>query len=252
MRIAVCGGTGTVGRHVVRVAGERGHEVVVVSRAAGVDVMGGTDGAVDAALAGADAVVDVLSTSTLSAKGSVAFFTAATRRLLAAEQRAGVPHHVTLSIVGIDGIDAGYYAGKLAQERLVAAGAVPHTILRAAQFHEFAGQVVAQASSGPLTLAPRTLTRPVAAAEVAEHLVRAAEGAPAGRAPDLVGPEDDTLAAMIRRLSAHDGVRRRVLEVRLPGGYGAGLASGALRGGADAIRGRLSFDAWLDAPERAA
>ena len=181
MRIAVCGGTGVVGRHVVRVAAARGHEVAVLSRAEGVDLARGPEDAVDAALAGADAVVDVLSTSTLSAKGAVAFFTATTRRLLAAEQ----------------------------------------------------------------------LTRPVAAAEVADHLVAVAEGGPVGRAPDLVGPADDTLAAMIRRLSAHEGTRRRVLEVRLPGRYGAGLASGALRGGPDAVRGRLSFDDWLGSTVRA-
>ncbi|MBW0253907.1 SDR family oxidoreductase [Cellulomonas sp. PS-H5] len=250
MRIAVCGGTGVVGRHVVRVAAERGHDVAVLSRGAGVDVAGGPDAAVDAALAGADVVVDVLSTTTLSARRAVAFFEATTRRLLAAEERAGVRHHVALSIVGIDGIDASYYAGKLAQERLVAAAAVPHSIVRAAQFHEFAGQIVARASLGPVTLAPRTLTRPVAAAEVAEHLVRVAEGGPVGRAPDLVGPADDTLAGMIRRQSTHDGTGRRVLEVRLPGGYGAGLASGALRGGPDALRGRLTFDDWLRSPTR--
>ncbi|WP_147796239.1 SDR family oxidoreductase [Cellulomonas sp. Y8] len=250
MRIAVCGGTGVVGRHVVRVAAERGHDVAVLSRSAGVDVAGGPDAAVDAALAGADVVVDVLSTTTLSARRAVGFFEATTRRLLAAEERAGVRHHVALSIVGIDGIEASYYAGKLAQERLVAAAAVPHSIVRAAQFHEFAGQIVARASLGPVTLAPRTLTRPVAAAEVAEHLVEVAEGGPVGRAPDLVGPRDDTLAGMIRRQSTHDGTGRRVLEMRLPGGYGAGLASGALRGGPEALRGRLTFDDWLRSPAR--
>lgn len=252
MRIVVCGGTGTVGRHVARVARGRGHEVVVLSRASGVDLVAGPDEAVDAALAGADAVVDVLSTTTLSARGSVAFFTATTHRLLSAERRVGVPHHVALSVVGIDGLDASYYAGKLAQERLVAASGVPSSVVRAAQFHEFAGQVVASASVGRVTLAPRTLTRPVAAAEVAEHVVAVAEGGPVGRAPDLVGPADDTLAGMIRRLSAHDGTRRRVLEVRLPGRYGAGLASGALRGGPEAVRGRLSFDDWLASPLRTA
>jgi len=250
MRVVVCGGTGTVGRHLVRVAGSRGHDVVVLSRAAGTDLVRGPDAAVDAALAGADAVVDVLSTTTLAARGAVAFFTATTGRLLAAEGRVGVPHHVALSIVGIDGIDASYYAGKLAQERLVAAAATPHSIVRAAQFHEFAGQIVSRASLGRLTLAPRTLTRPVAAAEVAAHLVDVVEGGPVGRAPDLVGPEDDTLAGMIRRLSAHDGTGRRVIELRLPGRYGAGLASGALRGGPDARRGTLTFDAWLRSPDR--
>lgn len=250
MRIAVCGGTGVVGRHVVRVAAGRGHEVAVLSRAEGVDLARGPEDAVDAALAGADAVVDVLSTTTLSAKGAVAFFSATTRRLLAAEERVGVPHHVALSIVGIDGIDASYYAGKLAQERLVATARTPHSIVRAAQFHEFAGQIVARASLGPVTLAPRTLTRPVAAIEVAEHLVDVVEGGPVGRAPDLVGPADDTLAGMIRRLSAHDRTGRRVLEVRLPGRYGAGLASGALRGGPGAREGRLTFDEWLGSPSR--
>ena len=55
---------------------------------------------------------------------------------------------------------------------------------------------------------------------------------------------------MIRRLSAHEGARRRVLQVRLPCRYGAGLASGGLRGGPDAVRGRLSFDHWLGSAVR--
>ncbi|MHB1212687.1 MAG: NAD-dependent epimerase/dehydratase family protein, partial [Candidatus Nanopelagicales bacterium] len=38
MRIAVAGGTGTAGRYVVDAAVAAGHEVVVLSRAAGVDL----------------------------------------------------------------------------------------------------------------------------------------------------------------------------------------------------------------------
>ncbi|WP_431075044.1 SDR family oxidoreductase [Microbacterium phyllosphaerae] len=242
MRIAVAGGTGVVGRHAFEAGRAAGHDVVVLSRSTGADVITGV-GLVDA-LQGADAVIDVTNTTTLSAAKAISFFEAATRNLLAAEEAAGVGHHVALSIVGIDGIDSSYYAGKLAQERAVAAGPVPFTIARAAQFHEFAGQLLA-GMSGPVALMPKLLMRPVAAREVGEHLVRVASGAAAGRARDLVGPRDEVLVDLARRQLAFDGVRRRVLGVRLPGAYGKGLASGSLRGGADAVQGQITFDEWL-------
>lgn len=242
MRIAVAGGTGVVGRHVVEAARGAGHDAVVLSRSAGADVITG-DG-LDAALQGADAVIDVTNTTTLSAAKAVSFFETATRNLLDAESRAGVAHHVVLSIVGIDAIDASYYAGKLSQERVVAAGSVPFTIARAAQFHEFAGQLLS-GMSGPVAAMPKLLMRPVAAREVGAHLVRVAEAGAVGRASDLVGPRDEVLVDLARRQLAFDGVRRRVLGVRLPGAYWRGLASGSLRGSADAVQGEVTFDEWL-------
>lgn len=243
MKIAVAGGTGTVGRFVVEAAENGGHDVVVLSRAKGVDVLTGEG--LTGALAGADAVVDVTNLgTTLSARKSIAFFETAARHMLTAEERVGVAHHVALSIVGIDQINTSYYAGKLAQERVVAAGMVPFTIARAAQFHEFAGQMLTL-TSGPFAPLPRTLMRPVAAREVGAHLVRVVENGPVGRAPDLVGPRDETLADVARRQLVFDGIRRRVLDIRLPGAYGKGLASGALRGGTSAVRGEIAFDEWL-------
>ena len=103
MRIAVAGATGVVGRHVVDVAKERGHEVVSLSRATGQDLVTGTG--LNEALAAVDAVIDVSNVTTMSARKAVAFFQTATRNLLAAERRNGVEHHVALSIVGIDDID---------------------------------------------------------------------------------------------------------------------------------------------------
>lgn len=244
MKIAIAGGTGTVGRHVVRAARERGHDIVVLSRKHGVDVLGNVG--IAGSIEDADAVIDVLNTATLSTKAARAFFSTATSNLLAAETRVGTAHHVLLSIVGIDGIDTSYYAGKLAQERLVHTSDVPHTVARTAQFHEFAEQVAAQTSVGPVTVVPRTLSRPVAARDVAEHLVRVAESVPASRAPDLVGPEKTTLAEMIRRMYDHDDIRRSVLDVRFPGAYGKGLASGSLRGGTEPQRVTgTTFDQWL-------
>lgn len=248
MRIAVAGGTGVVGRYAVEAAQDAGHDVVVLARSRGVDVL--TGAGLDAALDAADAVIDATNSgTTLSAKKATAFFEAATRNLLEAERRVGVGHHVALSIVGIDGIDASYYAGKLAQERAVAAGPVPFTIARAGQFHEFAGQVLS-GMKGPVALVPKLLMRPVAAREVGAHLVRVAEGGPVERARDLVGPRDEVLVDVARRQLAVEGRRRAVLEVRLPGTYGRGLASGVLRGDAGALQGRLTFEEWLRSSDR--
>lgn len=247
MRIAVAGGTGTVGRHVVAAARRRGHDVVVLARSRGADVATGRG--LDAGLRGADAVIDATNTVTLSAGAARAFFETTSRNLLAAAAVAGAGHHVALSIVGIDEIDASYYAGKLAQERIVRAGPVPYTIARTAQFHEFAGQLLS-GMKGPIAVLPKTLMRPVAAREVGEHLVIVAEGGPAGRAVDLVGPRDERLADLARRMLAFDGSRQKVWEIRLPGAYGRGLASGVLRGAEPRREGSVTFDDWLRAGDR--
>ncbi|MEV0890002.1 SDR family oxidoreductase [Promicromonospora sp. MEB111] len=242
MRIAVAGGTGTVGRHVVAAARERGHDAVVLSRSDGVDVTTGRG--LTAALHGVDVVIDVTNTTTFFASTARKFFETATHHLLAAERANGVGHHVALSIVGIDNIDASYYAGKIAQERAVMAGDVPYTIARAAQFHEFVGQLL-HSQKGPVVIMPTAPMRPVAAREVGEHLVTVAEGGAVGRATDLVGPRDEQLADVARRQLAHEGIRRRVWEVRLPGTYTRGLASGSLRGGSERVEGKITFDDWL-------
>lgn len=244
MRIAVAGGTGTVGRHVVAAAEARGHEVLVLTRRNGHDLE--TGAGLAGVLDGVDAVIDVTSVVTLSGRRAREFFSNVTGALLRAEVAAGVGHHVALSIVGIDGVDAAHYAGKLAQEALLADSPVPVTIQRATQFHEFAAQVAAQTTVGPLTVVPRALIRPVAAREVGARLVELAEGSPVGgRARDLAGPRDERLADLVRRLYAFDGVRRGVLEVRFPGPFGRALATGVVRGGPEALHGRITFDEWL-------
>lgn len=242
MRIIVAGATGVVGRLVVEQARASGHEVVPLSRGTGVDVVAGSGLA--EALTGADVVVDVLSVVTTSAKTSRAFFTRSTENLLAAEQTAGVGHHVALSIVGIDGETSGYYAGKVEQERLVEAGSVPWTLLRATQFHEFAAQMVQRASVGPLVVVPAMRTATVAASEVAAELVALAGAAPQGRATDLGGPEDAELADLVRRYLEARGRRSAVLRVPLPGSAGRRFRTGLLPG-PGARRGRVTFAEWL-------
>src|SRR5699024_725081 len=103
MRAAVIGGTGLVGRHTVDALQEAGHEAVVVSRSRGIDVLTGEG--LDAALAGVDAVIDVTNTAAADPDEARRFFETATGNLVAAEERAGVGHHVVLSITNIDRIE---------------------------------------------------------------------------------------------------------------------------------------------------
>ena len=154
MRIAVAGGTGVVGRYVVGAIDSKVHDSVVLARSRGVDLTTGTG--LDAALEGVDAVIDVANVSTMKAAESAAWFELVTTHLLEACARAKVAHLVALSIVGVDRVDLGYYFGKRKQEDLLLTNesAVATSVLRATQFHEFAGQLLRN-SNRPLVLLPR-------------------------------------------------------------------------------------------------
>lgn len=180
-----------------------------------------------------------------SAARATAFFTAVTRNLQRAEIQAGVGHHIGLSIVGIDSLDAGYYAGKLAHERAISAGPVAWSLLPATQFHEFTEQIVQRASLGRFVAVPNMPMRPVAARDVGTRLVELAEGHAAGRATDLVGPREEVLIDMVRRMFAFDGAKRHCIPLALPGKVWRGSASGTLRGNSDADSGTIGFDEWL-------
>ncbi|WP_127479234.1 SDR family oxidoreductase [Nocardioides pantholopis] len=246
MRIAVAGATGVVGRYVVAAARERGHDVVELTRAAGVDLTTETAaGVLEERLAGVAAVVDTTNISTQRRGAAEAFFGNVTRHLLAAEQTAGVGHHVALSIVGIDHVGLGYYAGKKLQERLVALGPVSWSILRATQFHEFAEQVLGFARVGPVSLVPQMLSQPVAAREVGAALVDVVEAGPSGLAPDLAGPERLQMVDLARRVSEAHGLGRRVVGVPVPGASGRAMRGGALTPAAGGPRGSVTFEEWL-------
>jgi len=243
MKIAVAGGTGVVGRHVVRELETGGHEPVVLSRSRGIDLTR-TDG-LDEALAGVEAVIDVSNTTALSGRAAVTFFDATTGNLLAAEERAAVGHHVALSIVGVDRVPLGYYQGKLRQEELCLAGPVPATVLRATQFHEFPAQLIARSRNSPVLAIPRMWSQTVAAREVAAALVAAALDQAAGRLPDLAGPRVERMEDLVRQLLKARGRRGLVVPVRLPGRAGRAMAEGLLLPTEDGSRGTLTFDQWL-------
>jgi uncharacterized protein YbjT (DUF2867 family) len=248
MRIAIFGASGVVGRHCVDVARARGLDVVAASRATGVDVVTGTG--LDAALDGADAAIDVTNVATIRRGPSRRFFESSARHLQSAGERAGVRHVVVLSIVGIDRLRSlGYYDAKCTQERHHLDGPIDATIVRATQFHEFPGQVVARSTVGPVALVPAMRVQTVAAHSVAEVLVDAASGVPArGRAPDVAGPGPPAaLPALATATLARRGVRTRVLGVPLLGAPGRASKDGSLLPAPDARLVGPSFETWLAA-----
>ncbi|MFS8204366.1 SDR family oxidoreductase (plasmid) [Streptomyces sp. CWNU-52B] len=244
MRIAVAGGTGLVGRYVVEELTAGGHEPVVLARSRGVDLVSGAG--LDPAMAGVDAVVDVSNLQTTSGKKSIAFFESVSRNLVAAGARVGVRHHVVLSIVGLERVGLGYYQGKLRQEEVVTEGGseVPWSVLRATQFHEFPLQVLDQVP-GPIAVVPRMRTQPVAAREVAQHLVGLVLGPPQGMAPELAGPRVEELVDMARRLVRARGQRRMLLPVTMPGAVGKAMARGGNLPAGPGARGSQTYDQWL-------
>jgi uncharacterized protein YbjT (DUF2867 family) len=242
MRIAVAGATGRVGRHVMDVLAEQGHEAVAMSRTTGVDVITG-EGLADA-LSDVDAIIDAATGPSPEQEAATEFFTTAARNLQEAGQKAGVRRIVVVSIIGIDKLTAGYNVAKLAHERVMREGPIPVRVLRAAQFHEFVQQLMQWGRQGDKTYVPRMRTQLVAARTVAEELVALAVEDDRPGYEEIAGPREERLVEMAKLIDA--GVE----EADDPNNPDADLfADGALLPGPDAILAGPTFADWLDRPE---
>jgi uncharacterized protein YbjT (DUF2867 family) len=242
----VAGATGRIGSLTVAALERDGHEVRRISREQGVDVRTGSG--LESALTGVDAVIDVLNSTAPDRAGTVGFFTTTTRHLLAAEERAGVRHHVTLSIAGLHKVDGNaHYAGKRAQEAAVAAGPIPFTIVPSTQFHDFAVMVASWLEKDGVALVPPLLIQPIAPADVAGMLARVAAGRPQGRHRDIAGPDAQDLVDMARRTHTAQGRAVRLVPTWQNGVFDQSMAGDVLLPGPDADIASTTFDDWLAA-----
>jgi uncharacterized protein YbjT (DUF2867 family) len=211
--ILVTGATGTLGRRVVAQLRAAGQDVRALSRRTGPDLVTGdllTGAGIADALAGVSTVLH-LATGRNRKDPDLA------RTLLAAAERAGAGHLIFISIVGVDDLPIGYYRDRVTIERLVAGSPVPDTILRATQFHQLVRGIFAAQRALPVTLAPRIRLQPIRVEEVATRLVELAGSSPAGRVPDIGGPQQRWVVDLARAWRAAMGSRRPVVPVRLPG-----------------------------------
>jgi uncharacterized protein YbjT (DUF2867 family) len=245
MKIAVAGATGRAGRHVVELLAAEGHDAVAISRTHGVDVITG-DGLADA-LTGVDAIIDVATGPSPEQQAATDFFTTAARNLQEAGQRAGVGRIVVASIIGVGRFRGGYGLAKVAHEEATRSGPIPARILRAAQFHEFVGQLVEWGTRGDVTYVPRMRTQLVAARAVAQALVDLATG-PGGGPPvvEIAGPREERLVEMARLLVDSRGDAVRVEEASDPDDPDREVfENGGLLPGPDAILAGPTFEEWL-------
>lgn len=237
--ILVTGGTGTLGRAVVRALSDRGDDVRVLSRSGAAGTVRGdleTGEGLDAALEGVGAVLHLATT--------LRDDTEITRTLVRAAERSGRPRILYTSIVGIDRIPLAYYAGKRASERLVAESRLRWTILRSTQFHELVASLFDVQRFSPVLFAPAFSFQPIAVDDVARRLVELLETDAAGMAPDIGGPEVRTARDLARAYLGARGSRRPTLPFRLPG-----TRFRAFRSGANLVPGepfgRITFEEFL-------
>jgi uncharacterized protein YbjT (DUF2867 family) len=236
--ILVTGGTGTLGRLVVRRLHDAGYDLRVLSRRGhaardGIEFMTGdlaTGQGIEPAVDGVETIVHLAG----SAKGDED----KTRNLVrAASSQTRLPHLVYISVVGADRIPIGsrvdramfgYFASKLAAEKMVEDSGLPWTMLRATQFHE--GMLTVARQMGKLPVLPVPVGfcfQPVEADEVAARLIELTLGEPSGLVPDMGGPRVYGAAELLRGYLRATKQRRLIVPVWLPGKAARAFRAGA-------------------------
>ena len=244
MKIVVVGGTGLVGSKLVKKLAEHGHQAVAASPNTGVNSITG-EGLADA-LKGASAVVDVTNSPSWEDAAVLKFFETSTRNLLEYEAKAGVAHHVALSVVATDRLlGSGFFRAKFAQERLIKEGSIPYTIVRATQFFEFLKQLSDISFDGKKVHLPDVLFQPMAADDVAAGVESVVLGPPANGIVEIAGPQEFRMDELVRRRLAALKDSREVAADNNASYAGAKVTERTLLPDKNARLGATRFETWL-------
>jgi uncharacterized protein YbjT (DUF2867 family) len=246
MDIAIVGAMGLVGSQLVSLAKSSGHEVIALSKESGTDVTA-PEGLAEA-LAGAEAMVDVTQSPSLSEEDATAFFTRAAENLVKAATEARVQRSVVLSIIGVDKFAAvetepgtgfdGYYRAKFAQEQATLAFAPGPHVVRSSQFHDIARQAIGWGRDGDRSTVSDLTIQPVAVIAMVEVLLAAATGA---EVTEVAGPQREQLADLSTRYAAHVGDSVSIVAAPV----GDAVRHGILLPGSRARLVGPSFAEWL-------
>lgn len=243
MKVVVVGASGRIGERLVRKLRQDGVLVREAAPTFGVNTITGEG--LDEALQDATVVVDVSNSPSLEGAAPLEFFETSGRNLLAAGQAAGVQHHIALSIVGTDRLQAvDYFRGKKAQEELIKQSGIPYSLLRSTQFFEFIAGVVQTGGDEDVEISP-ALAQPLAALDVAAALADLAHGEPLNRTVEVAGPELFRLSDIATEVMTAFEDPRRIIADWHARYFGALLTDQSLLPGAEARIGTLRFEDWL-------
>lgn len=244
MKIVVVGGTGMIGSKLVDALVGRNLEIEIASPSRGVDTVTG-EGLAEA-LSGAQVVVDVSNSPTFDQDVALAFFEASGRNLLAAEEAAGVQHHVVLSAVGTERLpESGYFRAKMMQEVIVRSANVPYTIVRSTPFFEYINGIVETTAEGDALRISPALIQPIAGDDVALALRDLALGGAQNRELEIVGPDRFRLDDLARQILAANEDPRPIIADTQALYFGAVLRDDSLIPSGYPRYAQTRFEDWL-------
>ncbi|OWV88538.1 NmrA family transcriptional regulator [Rhizobium sp. R72] len=244
MKIVIIGGTGLIGSKTAARLRNKGHEVLAASPNTGVNTVTGEG--VAEALAGAEVVIDLANAPSWEDKAVLEFFETAGRNLLAADAKAGVKHHIALSIVGTERLpDNGYFKAKLAQERLIKESSIPYTIVHSTQFMEFLKGIADEATVGAVARLSPAAFQPIASDDVADVMADVALGKPLNGTIEIAGPERAPMNEIIARyLKAANDPRSVEADVHARY-FGSELNDQSIVPGEGARIGKVGLQDWF-------
>lgn len=244
MKIVVIGGSGLIGSNIVNSLRLNGYDTVVASPSTGVNSITG-EGLAEA-FTGAQVVVDVSNSPSFEDKAVLEFFETSTRNMLAAETKAGVTHHLALSVVGTDRLpENGYFRAKLAQENLIRASHIPYTILRSTQFFEFIESIISGSAEGDTVRLSPALIQAIAAEDVSAVLAELAVSVPVNGIVDVAGPTCVPLDEIARIFLAASADKRQVIADVHARYFGSKLDDRSLIATGNPRIGQIHFQDWL-------
>lgn len=244
MKILVIGGSGLIGSKVVTNLRQLGYEVLVGAPSTGINTLTG-EGLADA-VKGAQVVIDLSNSPSFEDQAVLDFFETSGRNLLAAEEAAGVKHHIALSVVGTERmLESGYFRAKMAQENLIKTAKVPYTIVRSTQFFEFLGGIAQYGTVGnEIRLSPAEV-QPISSDDIAAIVSDTALAQPINGTFDVAGPEKVSLAELMKLYLTALKDKRVVVPDTNAAYYGAQLNDQSLTPTGEARLGSATFAAWL-------